>query len=312
MSIELAGAARRDQAARNRSICAGRVVVVVLNWCRESDTVACLQSVLASDHDGVTPLLVDNGSPDGSGERLHRAFPEVAYLQTGENLGFSGGNNRGIAWALERGADFVLVLNNDAVLAPDCISRLVAAARATPRVGAVTPKILAFDAPERIWYAGGDASLVRLAGRHRRAGERDDAAKDPAAPEPVSFVTGCCLLLTPAALDAVGGFDESYFAYVEDLDLSLRLERAGFAALYEPRARCLHRVPPPADEPTPFQIAQRDRNRRRLAAARLSPARRLLFRLWYYPTRLVHLAHYVVRGDRARARAIVDGVRSPL
>ena len=283
------------------------VVVVVLNWCGEADTAACLESLARSDYPALQVLLVDNGSPDGSGERLHAAFPHAPYLQTGRNLGFTGGNNRGIAWARAQGAELVVVLNNDTVVAPDCISRLVAAVGAGPDVGAVAPTMLVHDAPDRVWYAGGTLSLVRGIGRHRGEGARDpgvDAAGDAVE---VSFLTGCCMLLTRRALDAVGGFEESYFAYGEDVDLSFRLARAGFRLLHEPRARLWHRVPVAPGEPSPFQIEQRDRNRRRFVRTRLTVPHRLAFCAWFYPTRVAHLVRYAARGDRARAAAIVRG-----
>jgi GT2 family glycosyltransferase len=287
---------------------AGKVVVVVLNWCGESDTAACLRSLAASDYDDLHVLLVDNGSPDGSGDRLHRAFPSIPYVQTGRNLGFTGGNNRGIAWACEAGAEFVVVLNNDTVVAPDCITRLVAAARTGDDVGAVAPTMLIHDAPDRIWYAGGTLSVLRGAGRHDGEGEPHVGPDADAAPRPVTFVTGCCVLLTRRALATVGGFDDGYFAYVEDVDLSYRLTRAGFRLLHEPRAHLLHRVPVEVAEPSPFQIVQRDRNRRRFVRLRLSVPRRVAFAAWFYPTRAVHLARYVARGDWQRARAIWTGM----
>lgn len=289
-----------------------RTVVVVLNWCNEADTAACLRSVLAQDHPSVTPLLVDNGSPDGSGERLATAFPEVAYLQTGRNLGYTGGNNSGLAWARASGADHVVVLNNDAVLEPDCVSRLLAAARGDPAVGLVAPKILALDDPRRLWYAGGSLSRVRGLGLHWREGEPDDPRRDPPAPVPVTFATGCCFLITRAALEAVGGFEDAYFAYGEDADLSHRLAERGLRLVYEPAARVHHRDPAVRGEPSEFHIVQRDRNRRRFARLRLGVARRGAFWCWFYPTRAVHLVRYLSRGDRRRARAIWRGMWGPL
>jgi GT2 family glycosyltransferase len=309
-------AALLDYRTAARPPAAERVVVVVLNWCNEADTTLCLRSVLAaaraSANADVVPLLVDNGSPDGSGPRLADAFPEVAYLQTGANQGYAGGNNRGMEWARANGADHVVVINNDAVLAPDAIDWLVQTARAAAArggpVGLVAPKILSRQEPTRLLYAGGTLSLVRGLGVHWREGEPDDAARDLAPGAPISFATGCCFLITRAALERVGGFDESYFAYVEDADLSYRLARAGLALVYEPRARVLHDDPGGRGEPTEFHIVQRDRNRRRFARLRLSPARRVAFACWFYPTRAIHFARYLLRGDRARARAVRRGV----
>jgi GT2 family glycosyltransferase len=279
----------------------------VLNWCGEADTAACIESLHGSDYPRLTVLLVDNGSPDGSGDRLHRRFPDVPYLQTGENLGYTGGNNRGIAWAREHGADHVVVLNNDTEVHPACVSWLVRAAQADPAIGGVAPKILVHAAPERLWYAGGDLALARGMGLHRHEGARDGAVGGDG-PEAISFMTGCCFLVTRRAIDAVHGFDDSFFAYNEDTDLSWRLISAGFRLVYEPRAVLGHKVPVGAVEPSPFQIVQRDRNRRRFVALRLGAAGRARFAAWFYPTRVVHLARYAARRDWARARAVWEGM----
>ena len=120
-------------------------------------------------------------------------------------------------------------------------------------------------------------------------------------------MTGCCFLITRQALETVAGFEESFFAYNEDVDLSYRLREAGFALVYEPRARLAHKVPPAGAEPSPFQIAMRDRNRRRFVALRAGPLARARFTAWFYATRVGLLARYALRGDWARARAIVRG-----
>lgn len=283
---------------------AAHVVVIVLNWCREDDTVECLESLQASDWPNLTVLLVDNASADGSGERLHARFPQVAYLQTGANLGYTGGNNRGFAWALAHGADHVVVLNNDTVVDPACIGHLVRAAEADPRVGGVAPKILVHGAPGTTWYAGGDLALTRGTARHR--GEYAPDTRDESA-GPITFMTGCCFLLPRRALERVQGFEDSFFAYNEDVDLSYRLVESGFTLRYEPRARLAHKVPPAGTPMTPFQITQLDRNRRRFVSLRLGAAARVRFAAWFYPTRALRLAWHVLRRDGARARAVMRG-----
>ena len=101
------------------------VVAVVLNWSAEEVTVECLDGLEHSQYSRLRILLIDNGSPDGSGERLHARFPTIPYLQMGKNLGYGVANNRGMEWALANGADYVLVVNNDAVVLPGAIGRLV-------------------------------------------------------------------------------------------------------------------------------------------------------------------------------------------
>lgn len=285
---------------------APRVTAIVLNWCNEPDTAACLDSLAASRYKPLSVLLVDNGSPDGSGKRLRARFPEMAYLQTGSNLGYAAGNNRGLQRAIEHGADYMLVLNNDALVDPDCVGRLVATARATG-AAVVAPQIRYFDAPDRVWYGGGTFSRARALGLHRLAAAPADGQRAAA----VSFVTGCCFLIRAGVIQSLGGFDESFFAYVEDAELSVRLVAAGLTMLYEPSAKVLHRIAPRAPD-SPFQIRQRDRNRRRLVERHYGRKERAMFALWFYPTRLAHLARYVATGDRERARAIIDGALSEL
>lgn len=287
------------------------VGVVVLNWNGEDDTAACLDSLLAQRGVSFDILLIDNASPDGSGARLHARYPALAYVQTGENLGYAGGNNRGLEWARSRGIEWLLVVNNDTVADPDCLRRLLDAAGTDARLAALAPLIVRFDDPDRVWFAGGRHDRLRALGVHEhwnapvaRVLERVDAARW----QESSFLTGCCLLLRCAAVEEVGPFRADYFSYVEDLELSVRLANAGWRLGWVPAARLAHRVPALGTEPTPMQIRLRDRNRRRLVRHAYRPLRRLLFSLWFWPTRMILLARYALRGEWARASAIVTGM----
>lgn len=284
------------------------VSVVLLNYRAEDevDTRACIESLLASDYPALDVVLVDNAAPADVTARLEADFPRVRVLRAGANLGFTGGNNLGIADALERGSAYVFLLNNDTVVEPGCVGHLVRTAESGERVGCVGGKILYHDAPDRIWFGGGELSVARGVGFHLREGEIDD--RDSEAPAEVSFLTGCCMLLPADVLRRVGGFEEDFFAYVEDVDLSLRLRRAGFRLLYQPAARLYHRVPLEEPEVSPMKIVLRDRNRRRLARRRYSAAARLRFMLLFYPTRMIHAGRYLLTGDRARLAAIWRGL----
>lgn len=273
-----------------------QVTAVVLNWCNASDTLACVASLRAQDVP-VGILLVDNASPDGSGAVIAAACPDLPFIQTGANLGYAGGNNAGIRRALESGADWVLVVNDDTVADPAMVRELLAAAARHPAAGALAPWIGLHAQPARAWFAGGHFDPVRAMGVHDEfTGERA-----------CTFLSGCCLLLSRALLTRVGAFDERFGSYVEDAEFCLRAARAGFELWYAPRARLLHKASPVNAEPAAGQIRLRDRNRRRLAALHFSPMERLRFAAWFYPTRALHLARYVARGDGARARAILAG-----
>ena len=291
------------------------IVAVVLNWNDEYDTAACLDSLLAQRDVALEILLVDNDSADGSGARLHARYPALPYLQTGANLGYTGGNNRGIEWALARGADAVLIINNDTVTDADCVRHLADALDAEPRVAGVAPLITRYDDPSRVWFAGGRLSVARALGTH----DHDNAPvvqllatlADPTKLQQCTFLCGCCILMRAEALRDVGVFREDFFAYVEDVELSLRLTHAGWRLGWMPTARLAHRVPPTGSPDSPFQIRLRDRNRRRMARAVYGWRDRLAFALWFWPTRLVHLLRYHLRGDRDRAAALLAGLREP-
>ena len=133
-----------------------------------------------------------------------------------------------------------------------------------------------------------------------------------AAPQEVAFLSGCVLLLRAATVRELGGFRQEFFAYVEDLELSLRYRKAGWTLLYVPTATASHKVPFPPPPDGPFAIRLRDKNRRRLVALHYRLPQRLVFATWFYPTRLILLARYGVRRDWPRAKAILQGLTESL
>jgi GT2 family glycosyltransferase len=304
------GANRRGDGAgavtRGRLVTAPRVTAVVLNWCNAGDTVACVESLEGDGYGALSILVVDNGSPDGSGARLHARFAQHDFLDTGANLGYTGGNNRGIDRALASGAEYVLVINNDVVVEAGCIAELVRVAVTEPRAAAVAPKIVRFDDPTRLWFDGGWFDRTRAIGHH--SGENlPDSPTASVAARRVTFVSGCCLLIPAAVLRDAGYFLEEFFAYLEDVEFGVRHVALGNVLMYAPAARVRHRVPPVGTAPTPFQIRLRDRNRRRLVALHYGVFDRVRFAIWFYPTRIVRALQYAVRGDTARARAVIEG-----
>jgi GT2 family glycosyltransferase len=283
----------------------------VLNWCAEEDTAACVRALEAQQGVRVTTLIVDNASPDGSGERLARLFPGSSFLQTEANLGYAGGNARGIAWALEQGAEYVFVINDDAEADPGCVATLVGALEAEPGAAAAAPTIVHAVPRDVVWWAGGRFDPVRALGMHegfgRALGELPAHSRPGAAPRDVSSLSGCAMLLRAGVVRTLGGFREDFFAYVEDTELSVRWRSAGWRLLHVPSALAVHRVAWPEPEPAAFRIRLRDRNRRRLARLHLRALERLRFSAWFAASRCVLAASYALRGDGARLTAIVRG-----
>jgi GT2 family glycosyltransferase len=200
----------------------------------------CLRSLRALDPAPEKILLVDNGSTDGTPERVRAEFPEVEVLALRENRWFAGGVNAGFERALSAGAGSVLLLNNDLVLERQALGSLQDALEADPSRGAVSPKLFTFEPPDRIWFAGGVVSRGFGLIRHRGVGRKDDAFRD--APCAIDYVSGAAVLIRRAALEKAGLLDPDYVIYVEDVDWSARARRAGFQLWYEPAARGWHHV----------------------------------------------------------------------
>jgi GT2 family glycosyltransferase len=229
-----------------------RVSVVIVNWNGKTDTAACLDSlrkVVVPKSLSMSVVVVDNGSVDGSEAFIRGKYPEVAVIGTGKNLGFSGGNNAGIRYALDHGADYVWMLNNDTVVDPKVLSFLTAFDN--PSVGAVGSKI--FFAPghefhhdrysdaERgrvIWYAGGMIDWNNMYASHRGVDEIDHGQYDTV--EDTPFITGCSMAVRRETVNAVGMLDDAYYLYLEDVDLNLRIQRAGYRTLYVPSSVVWH------------------------------------------------------------------------
>jgi GT2 family glycosyltransferase len=209
-----------------------RLVAVVLNWNGGDDTLRALESL-----GGLETICVDNGSTDGSADEVERRFPGVELIRTGANLGFAGGNNVGIRRALERAAEWVLLLNNDAVAERGLAAALERAAARRPDAGMLACKVLFADG-ETVEYAGASFNaLLGYSGRRGGWGERDrfDEARD------VDRADGAAMAVSRAAVERAGLLDEELFAYVEDVEWSLRIRRAGFAIVFVPDAKVRHK-----------------------------------------------------------------------
>lgn len=217
--------------------------LVVLSWNGREDTLACLASLRELAGDDIAVVCVDNGSTDGSVAAVRDAFPEVTLIENGSNLGFAGGNNVGIAHALAHGAEWVVLVNNDATLDADAIGQMRAAAVRHPDAGVLAGKVLFADggATERVWFAGQRVSLtLGYSGRPRGHGRPDGPAYREE--RETGRAVGAFMAVSRTVLDAVGMLDDELFLYVEDVDWCVRIRHAGFAVWFVPDAVARHRV----------------------------------------------------------------------
>lgn len=216
-----------------------RVAAVVLGWNGREDTLACLRSLARSTYPALSLVVVDNGSTDGGPEAVAAEFPAASLVRLDANRGFAGGVNAGLVVARERGADHVLLLNNDATVEPGFLEPLVAAASAE-RVAAACAQVLD-AATGRIWYAGARYDPRRgHQGRHTGFGDPPLPSGTP--PYETDRACGGAMLVPRRAFELVGGLDESLFAYAEDVDWSVRARLAGLRILVVPASVVHHRV----------------------------------------------------------------------
>ena len=214
--------------------------VLLVHYNNVADTEACLASLAAAGAPDV--LVVDNASRTGRIEEGVGRYPGRATLmRLEENVGFGRANNVGIREVLRRGGERVFVLNNDTLVEPDAMRHLERALDRHPEAALATPRILYADAPDTLWYGGGFVDWSR--GTARTPGYNGPADAPLAMePRPVTFASGCAMLLRAEALREVGGFDPRYFMYEEDVELGLRLLHAGWSMRYVPEAVVYHRV----------------------------------------------------------------------
>lgn len=233
-----------------------KIGIVTVNFDNGSDTVALLKGLAKAETKELETkiIVVDNGSTDGSLEMIREKFPNVEFLVSDTNKGFSGGYNLGIRKAMLWGAEFVLIINND-TLVPDgkLILRLLATFVKDRRIGLVSPKILFApgfefhkekyqkgDIGHVVWYGGGSFDWNNVQSVHRGIDQVDRGQFNKV--EEVEFGCACCLLIRREVFDRIGMFDESMFAYFEDNDFLVRAKKAGFKIFYNGRTFIYHKV----------------------------------------------------------------------
>lgn len=217
------------------------VYAVVLAWNQLPETLECLDSLLQTTYANIRYLLVDNGSTDQTSEIVAGRFPQVEICRLEPNVGIARGYNHGIEQALERGADYVMVMNNDTLVHPEMVAYLVQAYRDRPDTGMAMPKIYHYYGDRRrLWYAGARwrpfPPGIKTIGMDQPDGPRFDQYFN------VEFAPSCCLLIPRAAIQKVGQFDPGYYFYFDDWDLSARFRAAGYEILFVPQAHLWHKV----------------------------------------------------------------------
>jgi GT2 family glycosyltransferase len=221
-----------DIVGRTRSK-APSVACILLNWNGWQDTVACLAALAKVTYGNFSTVVVDNGSRNDSVIRIREACPGIALLETGKNLGFAGGNNVGIRHALDQGAEYIWLLNNDTEPYPSALTELVDKALSNPRLGAIGSTLMYAHDPRSVQAWGGGRINVWIGRSFHTLVPQDDDWFD--------YITAASLLMPRQALEDVGLLDEEFFLYWEDGDLGFRLRKGGWKLGVAAGSIVLHR-----------------------------------------------------------------------
>jgi hypothetical protein len=232
------------------------VTIVILNWNGLADTTECLRSLEAIYYTNCRVIVVDNGSDGSEAQALREAFGSgIEVIENETNLGFAGGANVGIRRALDGGAEYVLLLNNDTTVDPAFLSELVTAAQPLPDLAAACPKTLFYDRRDEIYSTGGRYSLWRGTARQVGRGQADRRQFDEIAER--GYADGVCMLIPRPALERVGLLDEDYFMYWEETDWCARARQAGLRCHYIPSAKIWHKAARSQERSNEFQYLYR-------------------------------------------------------
>lgn len=290
------------------------VFVVVLNWNSPEETTRCTRSLEALEYPNVRILIVDNGSTDGSATILQRTFPRYTVLQTGSNLGYAAGNNRGIQFALDHGADYVWILNPDATTEPDALSQMVQAMERDPQIGICGPRLLWGIPPTAAWIDG--ATALPHTG-YRVVHQQVAGTPTEATAEIVNtgFVIGCSMLIRKELFFTIGLLREDFFLYYEEVEYALRARDQGWRAVVCRSAKNRHHYD---DRKKPWKSTYYlcCRNVLLLARIRRAGVRQTVWAVLDLPARWGELAHGRLRTATIHLgialAALGAGLRKPI
>ena len=220
-----------------------KVSIVILNYKGVDDTIALLDNLSQLEYSNFNVILIENGSADNSAEQLKKIehnYQGWRFIYNSENLGFAGGCNQGIEIALKENADFILLLNNDTEVDNSFLAPLV---ELSQKRNAITGGLIYYnpDNVEKIWSYGGNLTWGAVPGHLSMLNVQTQAGNLPRE-QITDWVPGCCMLIPREVIEKIGGLDEDYFAYVEDVDFCLRALKAGYPTYITSKSVIRHKV----------------------------------------------------------------------
>jgi hypothetical protein len=261
-----------------------KVAIVIVTFNRAKVLESCILSLLKIRYKNYKVIVVDNASTDGTTAIIKSLFPSVRVIRNEENLGYTGGNNKGIEYALEQDCEYILILNDDVSVDPDFVKNLVNVARVDPKIGLACPKLLCFEAPNKFYKEYGKYNFY--------LGISYQPLFRINSPQEIDLIPGASVLMKREVIQKIGLMDENFFLYFDEGDLCYRAKKAGYKIIYVPTAKVYHKVSQSfSGWINPVVLYYSTRNELLLARKHLNFS---LFMLLWIPRFVLRIVHYLI------------------
>lgn len=289
-----------------------KVFIILLNYNGVNDTLECIKSLETINYNNYEIIVVDNDSTDNSFTILKEEIGHKHHvISSNRNGGFAFGNNVGIRYALKKGADYILLINNDTTVEPNFLDELVRPMERSSDYGISTGLILNYYNKNLVWYAGGEINWNRFYGYHNH--ENENINKLNLCESEVSFATGCLMLIRSDVITKVGELPEEYFMYYEDVDYCASIQENGYKIYFNPKSVIYHKISAASGEAeSPFAIKWNTRNRIIFINKyknKINNIKYIKLLLFFYITRIIKLIKYISKGRLDKVKALLSGLR---
>ena len=236
-----------------------KVTIIILNWNGKEDTIECVESVRNITYPNYEILIVDNGSTDGSQQVFKQKYVDIILIENPKNLGYAEGNNIGMRYALKRGTDYILLLNNDTTVDQSFLDELIKQAEIDKKIGILGPKIYVYHEPNKLNSVGANIDFWTGGASHIGCNQIDRGQFEDI--KKVDYVTGAAILVKKEVIKKIGLLDKRYFCYYEETDWCVRAKKAGYSVIAVPKAKIGHKIGSTSGKIKGFTLYHLTRNR---------------------------------------------------
>lgn len=286
------------------------VYIVIINYNNYQDTIECLESLKKINYKNFKIVIIDNNSSNKSVSKLEASYKEYKIIKLQENIGFAGGNNVGIKEAIDNYAQFVLLLNNDTIVEPNFLNKMIESFYRNDgsNIGIVGAKIYSYY-DKQLSESAGDIDFFKFITTNDAHKKKDICNLE----KQTNFISGCCMLINKDVFDKVGFLPEEYFMYYEDTDFCVKTLEEGFKISYNPEAIIYHKISSSSGgKQSPFSIKWNNRNRiifMHKYKYKVSKRKFICSEIYIYSTRLMRVIYYLIKSDKERAYAVYEGLK---